>query len=41
LSGFGLMDSDVNLDLQIPETVRPDQGLIAAFEIIRANPEFE
>ena len=41
LSGFGLIGSDVNLDLQIPDSIRPDQALIAAFDIINSCPDFE
>lgn len=34
LSGFGLKQSDVNLDLSVPEEKSPAQGLAAASDLI-------
>lgn len=38
LSGFGLKDSVLNLDLVFPDTMKPAQALILTFEGLSRQP---
>jgi hypothetical protein len=40
LSGFGLKQSDVNLDLLVPEEKSPAQGLAAASDLIASQETY-